>query len=598
VLQERIAQAHAREVDTLHAELAALRCLAARDAPAQAACSAADVDGVRAAALVGPQRSWRSRVLSLPRLLGEDSSSQVDDGDDGDSQDSAERSGASGDMDEVFGQRAEVAKVSGREPVKVAGLSRMKSASGLWADPRHSFRPSFLPNFTPKLSSLEGIASLAEGRGEREGSRARFLAKLQIVWDTGISMVIVLNAIAIGISCDSSPDWEGWAIVDCCFAVIFLSEVVINCAAGGVRLYFLGPEWRWHSFEVVLVVLALLEVCITFAMPSSADSNASHFEVFKVLRLLRVARIARVGRLSIFKELSVLITGTLGGMRTLAFSMLLLALPLYSAALIFRELLGSQAGSGNGAEVFATLSQSFFTLFRCIVAADCTERNGKPIFVQVTAAYGWIYGAIYAGLIFFMTLGLFNVIAAIFVENVVIGAKTSARLVRRQKLRDKAFYASKIVELVEVIVTTGLERHHRSRHCKRLSMNELLEKGRELKLTPELFEVLRLQPRFCEILSDLDIAEDDQFDLFDMLDTDGSGSVDIEELLDGISRLRGEARRSDVVCLNFMIRSSQLELRKVIEHHSKYLRHMIKDLASQRRQAAAESSQGIIPASA
>merc|ERR1712113_634610 len=95
---------------------------------------------------------------------------------------------------------------------------------------------------------------------------------------------------------------------------------------------------------------------------------------------------------------------------------------------------------------------SFFTLFRCVMGGDCAENAGRPIFLEVTTIYGWWYGLIYCALVFFMTMGLFNVIGAIFVENVVTGAKTSNQLVKRQRLRDKVFFADKIHELLWLII--------------------------------------------------------------------------------------------------------------------------------------------------
>jgi len=434
------------------------------------------------------------------------------------------------------------------------------------------------------VSSLDRIANHAEcaHTGFVTGSRRRFMTeRLPVLLDSSISVVIVLNAIAIGMSCDVAPMWGGWVVVDSGFAAFFLCEIIVQCACVGFRDYFFGVENFWHALELMLVGLAIMEVCINIMTPfppPEDDDGASTLAMFKVLRLLRIARIARVGRLSLFKELSVLISGTLGGMRTLLFSIFLLAVPLYVFALIFRETLGDKGILGHGAQAFGTLGLSFFTLFRCTVAQECTQPDGRPIFVEVTDRYGWGYGALYSALVFFVTLGLFNVIAAIFVENVVIGAKTSVRMVRRQKLRDKAFYSAKILELVGLILEIECPMPN-GRSRRHMSTTEIVEKGKELKLTPSTFEKLRVQRRFGEILSDLDVGDDDQFELFDTLDTDGSGEVDVEELVDGISHLRGEARRSDVVSLNFMLRNSHGELRKTIESHSRVIRHMLRDLA-------------------
>jgi len=81
-----------------------------------------------------------------------------------------------------------------------------------------------------------------------------------------------------------------------------------------------------------------------------------------------------------------------------------------------------------------------------------------------------------------------------------------------------------------------------------------------MQITPEIFEELRNHPRFQEVLTDLDVSDEDQVDLFETLDFDGSGEIDLQELILGISKLRGDARRADVVGISLMMRSVQHSL--------------------------------------
>lgn len=277
-------------------------------------------------------------------------------------------------------------------------------------------------------------------------------------------------------------------------------------------------------------------------------------------------------RLQIFAELAVLIKGTLGGMRTLLWSLVLLSLPLYAASLLLRETLGEmqdEKDESHSIASFSTVPLSFFTLFRCTVAGDCAEQRGRPIFLEVID-YGWWYGLVYMVMVFFMTMGLFNVIAAIFVENVVAGAKTSDQLVKRQRMRDKAFFAGKIYDLLKVIVHVEHSQSECSSGRRKKSAwaaatgqsdeEDIVSQVREVQITADFFERLQDQPQFCDIMGDLNVAPDEQGDLFETLDLDGNGVIEVEELVDGIARLRGEARRSDVVSLNLMIRFIHVDI--------------------------------------
>merc|ERR1712150_374741 len=74
-----------------------------------------------------------------------------------------------------------------------------------------------------------------------------------------------------------------------------------------------------------------------------------------------------------------------------------------------------------------------------------------------------------------------------------------------------------------------------------------------IQLTREDFEELRSLGRFQEILQDLDIADEDQSCLFDTLDVDGDGCIDIEEFVEAVYKLRGDARRSDIVAVSLAL---------------------------------------------
>merc|ERR1712083_573287 len=99
-----------------------------------------------------------------------------------------------------------------------------------------------------------------------------------------------------------------------------------------------------------------------------------------------------------------------------------------------------------------------------------------------------------------------------------------------------------------------------------------------IELTPEFFEDLRKYTEFQDILRDLDIADEDQLDLFDTLDVDGGGTIDLEELITGISKLRGDARRSDIVGVGLIVRAVQLAVNDFQIQVMDKLGHMTRQL--------------------
>merc|ERR1711920_1187242 len=66
-----------------------------------------------------------------------------------------------------------------------------------------------------------------------------------------------------------------------------------------------------------------------------------------------------------------------------------------------------------------------------------------------------------------------------------------------------------------------------------------------------------------DLLEDLEISVQNHNKLFDIIDSNGSGSLDIGELIEGLMKLRGPADKGDIVCASLMVRSTQRHLRKV-----------------------------------
>jgi len=438
-----------------------------------------------------------------------------------------------------------------REDGSVSELTRAcqeSDALGRWVPPKKSTLDMVKEQSrTVEFTELDDL--------KVKDSRALAQRRLFAI-DSIIGAVIVLNTLVLGVSTDVSPLWLGWIIIDGLFAFIFLMELVVKVRIIGLQDFVCGREKVTNFFEMALVVLAILEFFLALVQRGQHHSGSAQLmSLLRTVRLFRVLRVLRVLRLDIFKELKVMIQGMIGGMRTLMWSVMLITLPVYGLCLVLREELGKLGEVGHGASYFDSMPRSFFTVFRCIVIGECADAGGRPIFVLVTERYGWAWGVVYSGMSVFMTFGLFNVIVAMFVENVVEAAKSRDKLARKWRLRDEAFFAQRVTELLHIIfeytdggppvATQGVDIH---------------ALAQDMEVTPEIFDKLRQHPRVRGIFDELDIADDDQYNLFETLDADGSGTIDLKELCDGIMKLRGDACRSDIIAINFMLQNLQAEV--------------------------------------
>jgi hypothetical protein len=389
------------------------------------------------------------------------------------------------------------------------------------------------------LSQSESLETGVLYRNWRRFRKEQFVQ--ESVLESLAAAVIIANTAAIGLSCDMDPNSGYWNILDAIFLFLFSAERLIKLYFHGVNKYFCGNERGWNCFETMLVFVSIVELVAASLMDFIPMS------VFRLIRLVRITKIIRVLRLPMFRELMMMINGAMGGIRTLFWSVLLISLPLYSVALVLRETVGRQGVTG-GSESFKSLPLAFFTMFRCVVGGDCSNQEGEPIFVLLATQVSWMYGGIYCITMVLMTFGLFNVIVAIYVENTVQAAKHNELALKHQRLQDDKVFRDKIRELLDLLYmlkNKGKE--------GRMAIQDLMK----MEISPDFFIEICSNQRFQDILHELDVAEEDQLDLFDTLDVDGGGTIDLEELILGIHKLRGDPRRADIISVALMVKCLQ-----------------------------------------
>merc|ERR1719301_226735 len=66
-------------------------------------------------------------------------------------------------------------------------------------------------------------------------------------------------------------------------------------------------------------------------------------------------------------------------------------------------------------------------------------------------------------------------------------------------------------------------------------------------ITRENFEAWLEEPAFLTMLEDLDIGTSNKSELFDVLDCDLSGELEVNEVVSGLMKLRGPSDKSDAV---------------------------------------------------
>lgn len=400
----------------------------------------------------------------------------------------------------------------------------------------------------PVLVTLQAMA--LTGLDELEEHSSKFVER----WlDPIMGIVILANAACLGIF--AQADSEGWGTaqyVDTVFLLIFILEMVIKMVCNGVRGHFCRHDWQWNAFDAFIVTLGCFDLVLTI-MNSTIDKDArdqgkfnpSSLMALRMIRVVRVVRLARVLKISLFRELKLMLNGIVGLLRTLLCAMGILLLTVYFLGICLSQLIGYDPAQEDlfvhGQEgLFGSVPKSMFTVFRCLMVGDCTTDRGTPISLQMSNTVGWPFVIVFCSCCVLMNYGLGSLITALVVDSTLNAAKSSEfkRSIRREEKNKAALTIVKLAAKLKV-AQQDYDRQ-KTENGQQLAHSVLF-------MSRAVFQQSLHDPEVRAYLDEIDIDETDRLDLFDALDADGNGHLELAELIEGLVKMRGKARKADVV---------------------------------------------------
>jgi len=377
--------------------------------------------------------------------------------------------------------------------------------------------------------------------------------KIALVADVVPGFVIVMNALVLGISSDVHPNHDVWLVFNYFFLAFYSLEFLIKIALFGWRWFFLGHEWAWNIFDFFCLTLSWLEEVITWILTSmsseSVDLNTMVF--IRMLRLTRLVRLVRTLRFEVFYELKMMVFGVYSGMRVLFWAMVLLVVIIYTTGVAAKNVFGPEEAE------FETVPAAMFTLFRCFTDG-CNAYDGTPLMERLRPKYGLLFVISYVCMFMLVCLGVFNLIMAIFIENVMVNQlqrklsgidNTQNRMevmikehLLRLVLRSRN---NGVPEEVEQELKAMGETFHR-RDARVRAMFETLASS-QVVITKPAFLAWLQDKDFISVLKEADIETANQVGIFECLDADMSGWLTMDEIYNGLMRLRGPVAKTEIV---------------------------------------------------
>lgn len=377
-------------------------------------------------------------------------------------------------------------------------------------------------------------------------------------FDATASLMIFVNSIFIAVETQwmatnlKSPLFVQVMNYFCSF--FFFVELIMRMMAYRIEFFTRPGSRGWNIFDLLLVLVSFVDLASAFF---TRDPTVDVLQAVKILKMLRIARIFRVFRFS--RELSLMALMIVDSMRSLMWAMLMLMLMIFVFAVWF-----TTNATFYLREYADTSSPTWYQDLQKLAPENVNDikNNFGALYVTTYSLLRSMLGGINWGIlcdmllkmdtispmlfifyILFTMLAVLNIVTGVFVDNAGAAAKTQRDYIIEKEREVKETYIRELQNLFWQ-----------------------MDDDESGTLTAEEMQQLVKDPRMAAYFTALGFEPHDCVRLFTLLDTDSSGTVDIEEFLDGCLRLKGFARSIDVHFIMVLIHRLQKQLNGLVRH--------------------------------
>jgi len=354
-------------------------------------------------------------------------------------------------------------------------------------------------------------------------------------FESFIALMIIMNSIFIGqqvsYSMDRSRDvYENniggqvsdisvptaAVVMEICFNVIFIAELLLRVIASGIR-FVIGPEWKWNVFDMTLVLLSVVEMVIL-----SFNDSVTLLRAVRLLRIARTIRMLRLFRFATFcHNLRLMSLAIVKSAVPLTGAVITLMIMIFMFSVVFVQAASDYIRDANSddshvpvlLEHFSSIPMAVLSLFMSISGGVDWWLLAHAL-LQISVHYCLLF------VVFELVsvLAVLNIITGIFVNDALEMARMDRDMLTQLEKEDSKKFLAQLTNVFHVIDRQG---------TGTISLAEFTAAMND--------EDLRIT------LAVLELTVHDAESFFKVLDIDQTNTVDIEKFIVGCMRLRGKA---------------------------------------------------------
>lgn len=279
-------------------------------------------------------------------------------------------------------------------------------------------------------------------------------------------------------------------------------------------------------FDFLLVGISLIDTAISLFLDNEGDTWASWSHLGRAIRLLRIMRIFRVVRR--LAQLRVMLHMIISSLQSCFWVLIIMVGVIYMVAVVLTQGVTEYLKGHPDAHLrdeydqliimYGSLDKTMKTLALCMSGGISWGLASRPM-----GNAGWVLEAVVIAYVFFMVFAVANIVNGVFVDGAIELSKRDRTMMMQKQKEDNENKERHVIDLLTLMDVDG---------DQLITFDEFL-------LSLEEQEV-----RDYMAALEVDISDVKMF--FQMMDRDGSGSVDIMEFTSGIRKLRGEAKSVDI----------------------------------------------------
>jgi len=362
------------------------------------------------------------------------------------------------------------------------------------------------------------------------------------------ALVIIISTLLIGIETQtlsslsqrgSGSDQLLSVLSAANYALTLMFAVEVFARVYAFRLSYFVKDRVWNCFDIVILLLALVEIALELIVKVVSSGNRNLFGnggMAKMLRLFRLTRLLRIVRtFRQLKPLRVLVHSIASASKSVFWALLLLFMIIYAFGVILTQAVTEHTEGGRIIEdeylvlYYGDLFRSMLSLWMAVSGGINWHELTAPLVGTGNTMWTMLF-LLYITFVYFFVL---NVVTGVFCQNAIEGAQQDLDLTIEAQLREKQVYAQRLKMLFE-------------------EMNEDYDAAEGLSAA-DLQEQME-KPKVQSWFKSLDIDTKQTWKLFKILDVGDSGIISLQAFIDGCLQMRGSATRVDVESLKWEIR--------------------------------------------